>query len=157
LIDKPKRVPWRFRALASALFKEIKIAPFEYNDQIEIPSVSDFQARVAEEFLKLYGPRRFISFTQRCQLSGPWAETITIRQKVGPIIKSVAHSKLEYELAALVKKKNQMAKLKRELSETDNNRLIYLETLMSDQLMQKSDKELIDLSGEIIRKLQTKS
>jgi hypothetical protein len=132
----------------------MKISPFGNTDEIEIPTVADFKAKVAEEFLRIHGPRRFLSFVQRCQLSGPWRETIKIKKKIGRVTKSVSYSKFEHELSNLLRRKKKFESLKKSITETEAKRIDDLQNLVSDELSNKSDEEMKKLSLEIIEKLR---
>lgn len=135
-------------SVVAKLFSSCVIAPRtvngKTNEEIIIPAVPQFTALVAEEFLTLYGPRRLISFVQRCEGSGPWKETVDVTREIGGVLKNVKYSKLELELVSLQKRK--MANLFFNAVHEKRINELLIATSFSD----KSDDELLSMARKWI-------
>ena len=115
-------------------------------EQIIVPAVPQFTAAIADEFMKLYGPRQLMSFIQRCHGSGPWSELVQINKKHGDLIRKYHYSKFEYELVRLQKRlRNNLL-----FTEADQARLSVLLNLTS--FSERSDDELKVMAEEWIIK-----
>ncbi len=106
------------------------------------PTLYELQAALAQAFLDNHGPRRLLSFIQRCSLEGPWKETIRKRDKDG---KAISYSVLELELSQLLKQEDR-------LSTEQAARLNELLHLMTLSLVEKSDAELNDICVQWIER-----
>jgi len=110
------------------------------DDHFIVPAVPQFVAAVADEFMRVYGPRRLISFIVRCHGAGPWRELIVVNERHGQTQKRSRYSKFEYELVALQRKKAANILL----NDTSEHRLEELLNLSSHS--EKSDQELKELA-----------
>lgn len=105
-------------------------------EEFVVPAVPQFTAAIADEFMKLYGPRQLASFIQRCQGSGPWSEVITVTEPFGDGSTKVQYSKFEYELVRLQKRK------KHNLAYTEQDEARLNELLNLSTHPDKSDDQL---------------
>jgi hypothetical protein len=101
---------------------------------------------LAEEYLEIYGPRRFISFIQRCQKDGPWREKISITRKVGNNYRKVQVGQFEHELT----KQRKLLPANLEFLPPNLDRIEELNNLMSESLSEKSESELDALARKWI-------
>lgn len=117
----------------------------EYVTEISTPTIVQFKKRLATRFLEIYGPRKLISFIQRCCLEGPWAETVVVwkKNKWGESEK-YTYSKLELEFVKLQKIHRSHLKL----SASDLRRYEELMVTMNPKLMAMSDTELLKIAEE---------
>jgi hypothetical protein len=133
-------------------FKNEKKTGREYVTDISVPTINQFVQCLAEKFLDLYGPRKLLSFVQRCQGRGPWSDTIVLWKKnKNDKNEKYVYSALEYELV----KKQRVFRSEFSLSEPDLKRYEELLVTMSPELMAKTDKQLMKVAKDWIAGLSS--
>jgi hypothetical protein len=106
--------------------------------EITEPTVAQFTAALANEYLTMHGARRLLAFVQLCQGRVQWSDKI----RVGKINRG----KLEYEISKLQKRK----KHKTLFGAAEEHRLNELLVNVGPKLEKLSDEELNKVAQEWI-------
>jgi hypothetical protein len=105
---------------------------------IASPTGSQFTAKLAEEFVSIYGPRKLYALDAMCKKRGPWSETARVSKKTNKEYKTVICSKYEHELEIIERRE----KAYKTLTPEDINRREELMNLLPEELSGESDDVL---------------
>jgi len=105
---------------------------------IASPTGSQFTAKLTEEFVSIYGPRKLAAFDAMCKQRGPWSETINVTKKIANEYETVACPKYERELEIIDRRE----KAYKTLTPEDINRREELMNLLPEEISNESDEAI---------------